>query len=290
MIVSPFLYAQKNIGGIPYSFGKELNIVNIKSNTTPEIALAKLDMQQIMTEDEYYDNSSGLQLFRYGIPVKVNLNLENSGKWLTLENGYRIWILKIYCPDATSININYDRFWIPKGAVLYIYDKNNTSFIGGFNEENNQGTHEFPSKFATGLIYDDVIFLEYFEPKEVMNESVISIADIIYGYRDVRGFGDAPCSVNINCSPEGDNWQKEKKSVAKVLMNGVGCSGSMINNTRNDGTPYFLTCNHFLTSANVNLDAINNPDASYCMFFWNYESSGCEDGDDFILPLLLVLL
>ena len=250
------------------------------------IELAKLDMQKIATEDKI--NDSILQPFRYGIAIEVNLNLNNSGEWFTLEDGNRIWRLTIHCPEAKSIHLTYDKFWIPEGGVLFIYDNDKTSFIGGFNKENNRGTKEKPSKFATSLIFSDAIVLEYFEPKEVSNESIISISNVIYGYRNLpdennrRGFGDAPCSVNINCSPEGDDWQEVKTSVAKILMNGYICSGSLINNTRNDGTPYFLTACH-CTETN-NLDAVSNPDASYFIFYWNYESPGCDNGLDFTPP------
>ena len=288
LCICPFLYAQKNIGGKPYSFDKEFNVKNVKRNTYPEVELAKLDMQKIVAEDKI--NDSTLQPFRYGIAVEVDLNLDNSGEWLTLEDGNRIWRLRIHCPEAKSIHFTYDKFWIPTGGVLYICDNNKTTYIGGFNEENNQGIKEKPSKYVTGLIFSDVVVLEYFEPKEVMHESIISISNVIYGYRDMpdennlRGFGDAPCSVNINCSPEGDDWQQEKTSVAKILMSGWLCSGSLINNTRYDGTPYFLTACHCMDSNNCrdenNLDA----DASYFIFYWDYESSECVNGVNFTPP------
>ena len=39
---------------------------------------------------------------------------------------------------------------------------------------------------------------------------------------------------------EGDDWQVENQSVALIVSGGfAACSGAMINNTANDGTPYF---------------------------------------------------
>ena len=43
-----------------------------------------------------------------------------------------------------------------------------------------------------------------------------------------------------------------KKSVAMLVTGGSGfCSGALVNNTSNDGTPYFLTANHCVGSGTV---------------------------------------
>jgi lysyl endopeptidase len=278
-------YGQVNMGGKPYSFEKELKVKRVEKNKSPQVELNELDFEKLKKEDRLNDSLG--KPFRYGKAINVAFDLNNSGEWIDLENGDRIWRLSIHCPKAKSIHLSYSQFWIPKGGTLYIYDKNKTSFIGGFNKNNNRGTKENPSKFATGLVYSDKIILEYYEPKEFKNEGTISIAKIIYGYRKIQdeyevAFGSATCSVNINCSPEGDDWQDEKTSVAKIYMNGYGCTGSLINNTRENGTPYFLTADHCIETNS--LDAISDPDASDFIFYWNYESSGCDNGSDFTPP------
>ncbi len=54
------------------------------------------------------------------------------------------------------------------------------------------------------------------------------------------------------------------------------CTGSLVNNTSRDGTPYFLTADHCLDQDN--LDAQGNTNASQYMFYWNYERPGCNNG------------
>ena len=55
-----------------------------------------------------------------------------------------------------------------------------------------------------------------------------------------------------------------------VFQQGMGwCSGSLINNTRNDGTPYYLTafhCQHGYT-----------PYYHLWRFDFNYEAVGCDN-------------
>ncbi len=50
-----------------------------------------------------------------------------------------------------------------------------------------------------------------------------------------------------------------KKAVALIVVNNsYWCSGSLVNNTSNDGTPYFLTANH----------CYSNPSQWAFMFNW----------------------
>jgi lysyl endopeptidase len=278
--------AQVNIGGEPYAFNNDIIAEKIQKNEKSRIALPKIEFERLLKEDNI--NEALGKPFRYGKSIKAAYDLNNSGEWIYLENGDRIWRLAIYCPLAKSINLSYDKFWLPEGATLYLYDRNKTSYIGGFNKRNNKGTNINPAGFATGLIFSEEIILEYYEPKQVKNEGVISISRIVYGYKDIgEEFGTysiSDCTVNINCSPEGDDWQIEKTSVAVVLMNGVGCTGSLVNNTRENGTPYFLTADHCINHPDVNLDAYFNPDASFFIFWWNYESPGCSDVPHFPPP------
>ena len=225
------------------------------------------------------------------------MNLTNSGVWQTLSNGDRIWTLEIYSPSAKSINLLYDRFWLPQNAEFYIYNSAKTHSIGGFTSRNNKGTRAKPKRFGTGLVFGDRVILEYYEPQNVRGQGIISIAKVVHGYRYISimqsksesavGFGrSGACQVNVNC-PEGNNWQKEKTSVALILVEGMRwCTGSLINNTRNDGTLYFLTANHCINDWRLSrrLDALADTDGSDWSFYWNYESPNCSNDIDFIPP------
>lgn len=70
-----------------------------------------------------------------------------------------------------------------------------------------------------------------------------------HAYRDVlglmKGLGDSgACNNNVIC-PVGDDWRDEIASVAMITVGGSGiCTGTLINNCAQDGTPYFLTADH----------------------------------------------
>ena len=244
-----------------------------------------LDMNRIEQEDAK-DEANGLPP-RFGYPHEVSLNLENSGRWQELSNGDRLWQLTIRCPQALSINLLYDRFWLPEGGKFFVYTTDRKHSIGAFTSINNKGGRDNVQGFATGLLYGDEVTLEYYQPKQVAEQAIISIAYVVQGYRYIelpgdvatRDFGGSQnCHVNINC-PEGRNWQREKNAVAMILVNGIRyCTGSLINTTANDNRPLLLTADHCLggpANNKIKYDAINNPILNHWSFWWHYEAPGC---------------
>lgn len=267
--------AQISIGGIPKSFALGLDNSNIQTVSTENINLAAL------LEEDSIRAASNLP-FRFAVPFPVSYSFNDIGTWMTLPNGDRLWRLRINCPQAESINLLYDNFYLPPGSLYYIYSADGTEVLGAFSDHNNRASR----KFATALVHSSSIILEYYEPLEVAGQGIISVGQIGHGYRSFfeaedgsEGLNDAgACQVNINCSPEGDNWQVEKKSVARMILNGSQlCTGTLINNIRGDCTPYFLSASHCIDGT---YDAVTNPDLSGLVFYWNYERSTCANSGD----------
>lgn len=273
--------AQLNEKGTPVSFE-----VTSVADYVPFITMPALDMDEIAIEDAE-DEKHNIPP-RFGYLIDVNLNLDNAGNWEKLPNGDRIWRMGIRSEGALSLNLNYDKFWLPNGGKLFIYSASKKHVIGAFTARNNKGTRTNLNGFATGLVYEDAIILEYYEPAAVKGQAVINIDQVSHGYRYIRIpkqyhnpalhgpelFGQSGnCQVNVNC-PEGNNWQDEKKGVAVMLRNGSRiCTGSLINNTSGDGDVLFLTADHCIGSLDAQTGSTN---ASNYSFLWNYESPGCN--------------
>ena len=129
------------------------------------------------------------------------------------------------------------------------------------------------------IVKGEEIIVEYFEPYYTNIEPKLVIGSVNHdfiGFITESGsipnsFGNSgPCQVDVNCV-EGSNWQTEKRSVCKILMNGTGlCSGALMNNTNFDGRSYFLTANHCICNAT---------EANNSLFIFNYESPTCGGGD-----------
>ncbi len=74
-----------------------------------------------------------------------------------------------------------------------------------------------------------------------------------------------PCSINVACS-EGDDWLDETNAVVKISN---GCTGVLINNTREDEMPYVLTVHHCgQPSVGETVDWV---------FAFNYQSPTCAN-------------
>ena len=232
--------------------------------------MSRLNRSTLLAEDAE-EEKLGVPM-RFGYPFDVNYNLMNSGSWETLDDGGRLWRLKIECPGAYSINLVYERFRLPEGARLYLYSEDQSMVIGAFSSQNNKPY----DRFSTAPVKGEVCILEYYVPAGLSHPGEIEISRIVHGYRDIffsdrskdaDGFnGSGSCNNNVHC-PEGDPWQNEIRSVA-MIINGGGyrwCSGAMVNNVRQDLTPYFLTADHCLGS---------EPD---WVIMFNYESPNCDN-------------
>ncbi len=254
------LSAQIGHGGSPYAFGNSLI-------TTNEIVMPYVDVEKYLLEDE--QNVGTKKPFRFGAEIDTSITLHNAGTWQELPNGDRVWQLRISCREAKTMNFIFDRFFIPQGGRMFIYTPDRKYVTGAFTEQNNNPEHVF----STSLYPGSSVIMEYYEPVSVKDMGEISIATVVHGYRDIffktdkGNYGTSgSCNININCT-EGRDWQMEKRGVALILRGGSAhCTGALINNTSNDGTPYLLTANH----------CVNGHNPSTFVFVFKHEAESCN--------------
>ncbi len=259
--------SQISHGGRP-SFADEPQwIAAVNEIVTPAIPLEELRAADMIT-DQYKDLP-----YRFGYEHAVAVDMTTAGTWSD-HNGTRFCHLAIECPGALAISLRFDSFKLPKGSQLFISSPDGREFLGSFDHRNNK-SH---GRLACGLIQGERIIIEYSAPTTLAEQPALVIGEIVHGYRPfakssfvqdaLRGpFGSSgACEVNVNC-PEGADWQVEKRSVAIITQGGSGvCTGAMVNNTANDGTPYFLTANHCTQGSNT----------GNWVFYFNHESAGCN--------------
>ena len=253
-------YAQVNVGGQPISSLTEL------STSYDIVTMPEVDSRKLLEEDAAMINIPDIPL-RYGKVLDVNLNMNNSGTWETLQDGSRIWRLGIKSADAKSINLTYSDFFMPKGATFFVYNLNKSMVLGAFTDLNNTNDGQFATAITTGFI----TVLEYYEPVYSSGQGRLTVSKVVHAYKDIMGFTsilELPCNININC-PLGAPWVNQKRSVAKMTFQQGGggflCTGSLVNNTLGDRTPYFLTAEH-CASDNWNTLVMD----------FNYEAATCN--------------
>ncbi len=241
---------------IPKSFLLEF------SDSINSIYTDQVDIYDLNQQDEL-DIKNGLP-FKFGHSFDVDINFFDLATLDFLPNGDKIYRIEINSPNAFSINLIFNQFYLLEDTELYVYSKDKQQVIGAFSHLNNKSY----KRFSTAPISGDTIIIEFFEPSNVQAKSIINISNIINGYRDVfRGYGDSEaCNLNVNCS-EFQSWNDEISSVVLTLTDGGTrlCSGSMINNVNEDLELYFLTSE---TCLGGHEDWI---------FMFNYESPSCNN-------------
>jgi hypothetical protein len=259
-------FGQISYGGTPYS----LNKPDLITDSIPVYIMAEVNAAQLMKEDSI-EASVKTVPWRFGKDIDVDYNLNNSGLWQKLNNGDRIWRLTIKSKGAFSLNFIFSKFRMPRGAKLFIYNENRSVLLGAFTEKNNRDD----GLFATTILEGDMATLEYYEPADAEGKGIIQLSKVIHAYKSLlkkaKGFGSSgACNVNINC-PDGLAWYNEKRSVAMILEanNTRICTGTLLNNVKEDGIPYFLTANHCSEGETVGT----------WIFMFNYESPDCIKAD-----------
>ena len=118
----------------PLSFSRA-DVPAMRTNERTQKTLPQFDREKIEREDR--EDAEKGRPPRFGYKHKVFYTLENSGEWTELPDGGKLWRLSISCPGALSINLLYDRFWLPHGAKFWVYSADRKHSIGAFTSANN---------------------------------------------------------------------------------------------------------------------------------------------------------
>lgn len=237
------LKAQTTDLGTPRSWAQKSSIRNVPVYNMPQFDL------QAQLEADAINEANKIGPWRFGYEHVVNYGLENGGDWTVLPNGDRIWRIAFRSDNALSMNILFDEFRLPEGATVYIYSEDRRQFEGAYTAANNNSEEIL----GTSLIEGSNIVVEYYEPAMVAGQGKLNIGTVIHGYKSLSLYASGllkalnssgKCNNDVKC-PLGNGWENQINSVAIIIVGGSGaCTGALVNNTSQDGTPYFLSANH----------------------------------------------
>lgn len=244
----------------------------------------KIDIPKIKVEAVFKEYEKGEDINRFkdnhfAQRVNIEVSPDEYGKWIEypLVNK-RIWLLEIEVENASSIHLILNPFQLLPGAKLFFYNEDLSQVHGAITSKNNKDSNILPIAGIEGSniicelqlpLYQehwgvfDITSLGAGYPEKVTQQTMTSPEDGYFGR-------SADCHVNVNCYP---TLQRElqKQAVCRIIYQGSKrCTGTLINNLRNDGTPYVLTAAH----CNIDESAANE-----AVFYFNYESPVCSDID-----------
>ncbi|MFO7977280.1 MAG: T9SS type A sorting domain-containing protein [Bacteroidales bacterium] len=260
LLFPALLTGQISQPGSPPSFSK-----HSIAREVPSEQMVQVDVRQLLTDDQLFDDMKDVP-WRFGDNIAVDLHPENSGRWDLLPDGSRLWRLGISSAGAYTLNLTFDRYRLPAGAELYVYNADRSVVLGAFTDFNNQED----GYFATTLVPGDHVFIEYWEPARAAFPGELSIGTVTHAYRDpykyAKDLGDSGwCNLNVACE-EAQGWDSQINAVVLMVSgSNAFCTGTFVNNTSNDETPYLLSANHCYK------------DPSTVVVWFNWQSVTCEN-------------
>jgi hypothetical protein len=255
LLVFSGLFSQESLGGQPYS---------LTANMNDNIGLIETDIvdhEAMLAEDEERPPQTP---YRYGKKFEDHYDFFTYATKEILADGNELWRLDIRSRGALAMSLEFSPFYLSDDASLYMYDDDYSVVLGAYSSLNNNED----DIFSIPLLIGELIHIELLIPQDTQEGNNIVISEIIHDYRDVLNLwenyeSERDCGDNVNC-PTADDYQDPVNAAAFLDMGGYICSGSMINNTYNDLTPYFLTAWHCINGENTNT----------FRFYFNYESTG----------------
>ncbi len=213
------------------------------------------------------------------IPIAVDFG---KSKTIEVDEFTQSESVEVHSAGAKGLTVYMSEVFLPIGSKLYVSNHIGTQIYGPFTLEDVKNERLVPSMIDGESIKITTVYNRSSSLKPRFN-----ISELGYNFGDLtkpknefgsRDFGDSEnCQVNANCN-EGANWRRQQKAVVRIKMriqNFEGwCTGTIMNNTLQDCTPYVVTADHCreVEGQEASLDNYND-----WQFYFNYEGADCSN-------------
>ncbi len=241
----------------------------ISRHAIPTIQMQAVDHKALEAEDLAKPTGPGeAGPTRFAVGLETSISPATDGRWDRLDDGWDLWRVEIDAPGALSLNLRLENLELPAGASLWLHDPAGAQVHGPYSQADRDGR----GGLSTPIVLGDQVVVEVVAPPGRRSDVRAMITRVNHGYRI---FGEErahakqdSCNIDVVCS-EGDAWRDQIRSVARYTISGSYlCTGTLMNNTAEDGRPLFLTADHCeVRAANANTVVV----------YWNYQSPNCGD-------------
>ncbi len=240
-------------------------------HTDEPFRAAAFDARMVEEDDIRRDATGELRL--YGRSLSLGASTALHGEQVILD-GERVWRLAVTSPGAIAMELLLENVVVPVGATMRMVDRAGAELHPWFPIGQEEGVQES----ATPLVGGDEWVLEYREPQDAPFQGRFNVPYLVHAYRDVEAFTESregSCHVNVACAPESNGWAEAIRSTVRISVvtsQGSGwCSGTLVNNVRQDCAPYILSawhCGRLSTTAQFN----------QYKFYFNFQYATCAGG------------
>ena len=274
-LLSPVVTGQISYGGHPLPLHTEAAARAIGPAAGFFVEMPSFDKQAALWRAA--QEQSQFKSIEFAHKFHVHLRPDNSG--ITFTSGDRkVWRIGLRSRGAYSLNILFSRFRLPAGASVFVYNADQTEILGSYTHENNTELNLLPVQPIGG----EELIVEYQEPFDAAFKGEIEIGEVNHDFRGIfraaePGDPVQSCHPNLLCYPEDI---QPGSGVVLLIVNGTTlCTGVLVNNTAEDGSPYLLTATHCINEdysaaflAHRRYDLM----AGSIVAFFNYNSPLCS--------------
>ena len=206
---------------------------------------------------------------RFAENIEVDISPATHGHWDYLPKGNAVWRVRILSEGAKSINLGFTRYLMPAGGTMILYSPDYQQVMGPFTPADNE-EHE---QLWTPVLPGDELVIEVQLPQH--SQSLLQMK-LKYVNHDFLGFAEiasGSCNLDVICGGA-DGWaivDQYRDIIQSVAVIGTGggtfCTGFLVNNARQDCTPFFMTAFHCGISAG---------NAPSLVAYWNFYNSTCR--------------
>lgn len=233
----------------------------------PTVAQIRLNANTVKTALQ----SAKGQPLQFAVGIDMNVTADD-GTWDEPEGGIARWRLRINSSGAHALNFRFNDLRLPAHAQLYLYTNGGADVQGPYTAARN-------GRFVTPLVRSEDAVIEVRMPIDEKVQFSFASASAFHAFRDLSSKSlsnttgtSGACEIDVAC-PVGDGYSDQIRSaVLLTIVQGLSeflCSGSLVNNTAEDGRPLVLTANHCgIDSRNVDQTTV----------YFNVQRSACGSG------------
>lgn len=199
-----------------------------------------------------------------GVQRNVPAELAHQGTWVETGNGSSVYQVAFASDGAAGLRVHFSNFAVGAGRV-WTYSADRAEVHGPYT-----GAGIGPAgDFWSNTIHADSVVVEY-APDGASRTVPFDISSIGHAVADDQGVTTTTntCELDISCYTD---WSSTANGVGMIsfVLNGQmnQCSGALVNDAKNDFTPYFLTAGHCIPDAAT---------AQSVEVVWQYQTGSCN--------------
>jgi hypothetical protein len=252
--------------------GTSLGTNAIRQQTQLE-PLSATQMEEIKRQDALGQSSQSKGRLRIGIgrtldkPLTVNLSTAPASEWVSVANGWRIWLVSVTSPGAEGIRVHLENIKLPDGARLVAYAPAKPQAGPAITAQTLRSATE---AWAETILGERLVVECQLPPQadpSAVSFTITEISQIYLSLATALGTR-SPCENDVTCYAA---WATAASGVARIEFIDSGsaylCTGCLLTTVPATYVPYFLTANHCVTTPTI---------ASTLELWWFYQSSNCN--------------